>query len=381
MAMPSANHGKHRGDKTSVLFAIDTLDHGGPDRVFFELLRALPRDRFTLSLATRRAQGRYFSQLPGDIALEVLGARRYPIFALARAVRRRHPDIVFTTLNMNLTAFAARPFFPRRTRHVARIANHLSSNFQELFRRSWIKHRLAYWFSILALRAADEVVCQSRDMADELSRLTRRKTSYPVIGNPIDAPRVQELAERGGSLPGDPALFAVGRLSLQKGYDLLIKAMPEVIRHCPNAVLTIAGDGEMRPELEALIGTLNLTGKVRLPGEGNEIYAQMRSAKLFVSPSRYEGFANVILEAMACGTPVVATDCPGATRELIESGKTGWLTPPENPAALAECIVHALRADLEGSARRALLIVHERFAPPVVAAQYERVFSAVVGAP
>src|SRR5689334_22874814 len=113
-----------------VLFAIPSLDKGGPDRVFFELLRRIDRSRFAPVLVTSEPQGYYLSQLPADVEVHHLGrevdfATRYPVLPLARLVRQLRPDVVLATLRMAFTAGLARPLFPRATRLILRPANHL----------------------------------------------------------------------------------------------------------------------------------------------------------------------------------------------------------------------------------------------------------------
>jgi glycosyltransferase involved in cell wall biosynthesis len=366
-----------QGDRVRVVFAIPELDAGGPDRVVFELIRGLARDRFEPVLVVGRAGGGYFNQLPDDVRVEVIGGGRYPVMRLARAVRRLRPDVLFTTLRMNLTAAAARPFLPRKLRRVARLANQFSEDFAHLKRTSLVKHRLAEAVTRWALSRPDAVVCQSQAMKEDLEQvLGRGAPPLIVIGNPIDLELVAARAAQAQAPPaGDPRLLAVGRLATQKGFDVLICALPAVIERHPDAVLTILGEGEERAALEALAAGLGLGDAVRLPGLSPNPYPAMAQADLLVSSSRYEGFANVIVEAMAAGCPVVATDCPGATREMVIEGVTGWLAAPDDPASLAAAILRALAADREPVARAAAGFCREHYAPERILAAYERVLA------
>lgn len=359
-------------------FAIPALDDHGPDRVFFELISRLPRDRFDVALIVGRAGGAYFERLPGDVRIEVTGGGRYPVLGLAGAVRRLKPDVLFTTLRMNLTAAAARPLMPRGVRHVARLANQFTDDFRLLKQRSLVKHRLAEAVSRWSLAQADAVVCQSLAMRDDLMRvLGKGAPPLAIIGNPIDIEAVRARATAGeGSLPGDPRLLAVGRLAAQKGFDVLVRALPAVLERHPGAVLTILGEGEEREALVALARTLGVEAAMRLPGRSAAPYPAMAKADLFVSASRYEGFANVILEAMAIGAPVVATDCPGATREMITEGQTGWLARPDDPASLAEAMLRALCADRAPIAEAATAFCREHYAPERILAAYVDVLAA-----
>lgn len=138
--------------------------------------------------------------------------------------------------------------------------------------------------------------------------------------------------------PGALRVVAVGRLSVEKGADILVRAWPFVRREVPDARLTLVGDGPERPRLEALVGELGLRGSVHLPGSMADPTAELWRSDLFVLPSREEGMSVALLEAMALGIPLVATDIPG-NRALIEPNAHGRLAPPDDPAALARAIV------------------------------------------
>lgn len=357
--------------RTRVRFAIPELDAGGPDRVFFELIQRLPRDEFEVSLAVGRAGGRYFEQLPPDVRVQVLGGGRYPAWRLRTALNDDPPDVLFATLRMTLTAALARAALPGRMRLVSRLANQFSENFAELKGRSLVKHRIAERLAAWSLEAADLVVCQSEMMARDLRSALRSPPPLRVIGNPVEVDEVRRRAEETSApLPGSPALLAVGRLAPQKGFDVLIQAMPAIRRRWPGATLTILGDGEGRERLSALIAELDLRDGVHLPGFSPNPYPAIRAADLLVSASRYEGFANVLLEAMALGRPVVATACPGATRELVIEGQTGWLAPVDDAAGLAEAVLRALDADRHEVTTRAEGLVRDRYAPERIVAAY-----------
>lgn len=361
-----------------MLFAIPALDKGGPDRVFFELLRALDRTRFAPALVTSEPGGHYRARLPGDVAVHVLGrevgvATRYPVLALARLVRRLAPDVVLATLRMALTAGLARPVFPRRTRLIVRPANHLSNNHAELIRAAPLKHRVSFAVSRFALTRADHVICQGDDLARDLAGLGVDRP-MTVIGNPIDVAEVDRLAAEPVALPGAPALVAVGRLSPQKGFDLLLPAFARLLAEAPGAHLTIAGSGPDEAALRRTAGELGIADRVTLRGFVANPYPLMRAADLYVLSSRYEGFPNVALEALACGTPVVATACAG-TAGLILPGVNGWLAPVGDVAGLAAALAQAVRTHLPAAEVRDS--VRSRFDTPRIARRYEQEIAAV----
>jgi glycosyltransferase involved in cell wall biosynthesis len=136
---------------------------------------------------------------------------------------------------------------------------------------------------------------------------------------------------------------SVGRLTKQKGYIYLIDAMPRVIKEMPNVFLVLVGDGELRAELEKRVLDFGIEDKVLFAGQQNDVTPFLSRMELFVLPSLWEGLPTAVLESIACGVPVVATDIAG-TQELIQDGLTGWLVRPKNPIELASSIVEALRS-------------------------------------
>ena len=369
-----------------VLFAIPSLDKGGPDRVLYELLRALDRRRFAPSLMVSEPGGYYLARLPPDIPVGVLGgatalSRRYPVLRALRFVRRAAPDLVFATLRMNLTLGVVAPAFPRHTRLVLRQAIQASTDFAALIAQAGVKHRVSRLITRTSLRRADAVICQSEAMRADLRALVGDRAGLHVIGNPIDVDAVRDAARAPVILPGRPALISVARLAHLKGYDLLLPAIDRLRRSHPGIHLTVIGEGGERPRLEALVRRLDLARCVALPGFSAEPLPAVRAADLFVLPSRYEAFPNAALEALACGTPVVLTDCPGANALLVRPGFNGRLARAASPDELAAAIAAALgeRARYDRTAISADCAA--RFGAAQITARYEDVFAEVAGAP
>lgn len=157
-----------------------------------------------------------------------------------------------------------------------------------------------------------------------------------------------------------PFVAAMGRLSHQKGFDLLIRAFELVAPRHPDWSLAIIGEGPERPELEALVSDLGLSGRVHLPGQRRDVLTDLASAEVFALSSRWEGFGNVVAEALSVGLPVVSFDCESGPGEIIQDGRTGVLVPPRDVTALAGAL-DAVIADGEGRSRMA------RHAPASVA--------------
>ena len=363
----------------TIALAIPELDAGGPDRVISELLHGLPRDRFALQLIVQRAGGRLFDQLPDDVKVCVIGdQRRYPVLAYRRALERLEPQLVMTTLRMNVTAGFAKAVLGHPPVLVARQANAIAVNFSELRKTAPIKQRIVQPLVHHALTRADAMVAQSLDMAQELEQETGGKMPLATIGNPVSLAQIdaQALSQRDGAVlaRGAPALVAVGRLMPQKGFDLLIDAMPAVAARHPGAVLTIYGEGPDEAALKARAAARGVAEQIIFAGHSAHVLAQVAAADLYISSSRYEGFSNAILEAMALGAPVVATDCPGATREMIVDGESGFLVPVDDSAGLAHGILRALGAERTDIGAAARTRVASRYDRRAICAQYGQFF-------
>lgn len=165
-----------------------------------------------------------------------------------------------------------------------------------------------------------------------------------VIPNPVPAATRMLRRSRQGDSSLGLRVVGMGRLSAEKGFDLLIHAFARLRGKFPDWSLTIFGEGPARGDLEDLVHQLGLQKVVRLPGETRSPELELRQASLFVLSSRYEGFPNVLLEAMAAGLPVIAVDCPSGPAEIIEHGVSGMLVPLEDEVALARAM-ESLMAD------------------------------------
>lgn len=360
-----------------LLCAIPRLDAGGPDRVMHEILHGLPRGRFRIALAVGEAGGRYFDRLPADVAPHVIGGGRYPALRLARLIDRLRPAVLFTTLRMNMTAGLALMLARHRPAHVLRQANAIAEDFAMLKRGSLVKHRIAEQATWRMLERAAAIVAQSPAMAQAIRERLPAGVRIETIGNPVDPAAIaaQAAAQHGARPAGDPAIVSVGRLAAQKGYDLLIAALPAIRAVHGGAQLTILGEGPDRAALAAQAASLNLTDVVHLSGQSDAALATVAQADLFVSSSRYEGFSNAMAEALALGTPVVATPCAGATRDLILNGRTGWLTDAIDPAAIADAVLAALAGNRAAVAAAARDHVARDYGPEAIFGAYEQLFA------
>ena len=205
-------------------------------------------------------------------------------------------------------------------------------------------------------RLADRVIVPSQGTADELRRrfLTPTRRTV-VIPNGIDLTAVENLSQQPApelaDLPEEiPILCAIARLVPEKNLGLLLAAFQQVRSQQP-AVLIILGDGPERAALETQIANWGLTGAVRFLGHRDNVYPYLRRADVFIHTCQFEGFGYTMLEALACGTAVVATDCPYGPREVLDGGEYGVLVPPHDPQALAAAVLRLLSDPVRRRAR------------------------------
>lgn len=193
---------------------------------------------------------------------------------------------------------------------------------------------------------ADLIIAPSKGVAYDLikNKIAPESKVY-VIYNPVDIEMIHDKMKEPVSHPWlegpVPVILSAGRLTKQKDFSTLIKAFGIVTDITP-CKLIILGEGEQRKELETLVQELKLEGKVHMPGFVGNPFAFMARSSLFVLSSAWEGLPNVLIQAMACGMPVVATDCPSGPREILDDGKYGDLVPPGDPEKLAEAICRNL---------------------------------------
>ncbi|HEY6351165.1 MAG TPA: glycosyltransferase [Candidatus Angelobacter sp.] len=328
-------------ERRKVLFLVPSLGAGGAERVFSILLRHLDRSRFELHLGVLQGKGEYLEDLPDDVVLHDLSAARvrYALPSLVKLAWRVRPDTILSTLgHLNLALILIRPFMPRGIKLLIREAAIASVVLREEGRYPG----LYTWLYRHLYKRAHRIVCLSDSMVSDMAEhFNVPREKLVRIYNPIDIKRVRAMAEIGENPYSGlgPHLVAAGRLTRQKGFDVLLNAMPYVLDRLPDARLSILGLGDLRQELVDQAIRLGIAEKVYFLGFQKNPWLYLRYADLFVLSSRYEGMPNIVLEALALGLPVVAADCPGALREMKDSVKRIVLVPGENPGALAEAIV------------------------------------------
>jgi len=328
---------------------------GGAEHVFSILLRHLDRTKFELHLGILCGKGAYLDDIPRDVVVHDLETSRvrYALPSMVKLVRKIRPQTVMSAvLNVNVAAILSKPFLPRGTRVLVREA----ANPSAILSFAEVNHRhLWEWAYRHLYKRADGVICLSDAMANDMvNKLGIPANKAVRIYNPVEVQRVREMADKGENpySSAGPQLVAAGRLSKEKGFDVLIAAMPLVLRQFPGAALVILGQGQLKQQLVQQAQDLGLAQSVRLLGYRQNPWPYYRHADVFVLSSRFDGMPNAVLEALALGTQVVATDCPGGIREIQSCDPEMILVPPEKPDALAEGIISVLRQRQHGGPAR-----------------------------
>ncbi len=316
---------------------IPSLGAGGAERVMTLLAQALAARGHEVSLLTLSGgEGEFFSggaqvrrirlNTTGDsrTAWEAVRANLARVQAIRRAVVASRPDAVLSFITTtNILAILACWRLPVRV-----VVSERVDPRQHRVGTSWEALRT------LLYRQADVVVAQTADVAAWFRARLPATTQITAIPNPVI------LAEgESAELPVPrPFLLAAGRLVHQKGFDTLIRAFALLARARPDIHLAVAGEGPDAEALRNLVSELDLTDRVKLLGAIHGLPTLMKQAEAFVLSSRYEGFPNVLLEALASGLPVVAADCQSGPREILRDGEYGLLVPPQNPQALQDAM-------------------------------------------
>jgi len=375
------------------------------ERVVVQLAGALADRGHRVDIVLARQKGHFLSEIPASVRLVSLNAgpalfavpalMRFPghlaallpammipgvaqvigaVPGLARYLREERPEALLAALDYaNITAILAQQIARVPSlRVVATVHNHMTSAVENAerphLRRITPLVRRFY-------RDADALVCVSDGVGADLADITALpRARIETIYNPVVTARLDPLAT--APLPhswfeagAPPVILGVGKLRRQKDFATLIRAFA-ILRRTRSARLVILGEGPERAALRALARELGCGDDVELAGFEANPYRYMSRAAVFALSSAWEGFGNVLVEALACGCPVVSTDCPSGPREILDDGRIGPLVPVADPQALADAIRDQLAAPPDRDAGRARAA---EFTDQASAEHYERV--------
>jgi glycosyltransferase involved in cell wall biosynthesis len=343
--------------KPRIAFHLFDLAPGGVERMRIALAGELLSRGWHVDFLLARAEGELMPLVPEGVRVINLNVNRSiaAVRPLMRYLREEPPAALFSSLgHQNVAAILAKQL--ARSSVWLGVMQHNALSEQA---RTGITmgHRLLPWLYRATLWGADKVLAVSCGVAEDMAMMT----GYPrdrigVLYNPAYPKNADAMIAAGASHPfydsGLPVLIAVGRLHQQKGFDTLIRAF--ALAHERRAVrLLILGVGPDEAALRALVAELNLTHAVDLVGFQSHPMAWIAKSDLFLMSSRYEGFGNVLVEALAAGTPVISTNCRFGPSEILEDGRWGTLVPVDAPIEMASAILAALDASHDPALLRA----------------------------
>ncbi len=365
-----------------ITFVISTLDGGGAERSLVNIAETLNQRGYQVFVVT--LYGREFDcySLSPDISRVALGLAktfRSPFHALCNNLRRiwalrlviskSSPDFVISFQDrMNLLVLLAMQGIDLPVV----VVEHAEPTKVDI--GVW-RRRLRRWLYPSAARVVS--VSAGVDHYFEWLPASRHIVIYNSITNGAQAAQTTKKPVFIHS--ESKHIVAMGRLAEEKGFDLLLEAFSRIAQQNPDWDLVILGEGEKRTELEAQIKELCLEERAVLLGRLADPFPVLRSADLFVLSSHFESFGNVLVEAMACGLPIISFDCPSGPREIIRDGIDGILVPPEDVRALAtamDCLMNdeTKRRQFVASARE---VIH-RFDVETITDQWEELMKAVL---
>jgi len=390
-----------------IAIVLPSLAGGGAERSMLNLLKSFAQKGRTVDLLLFRVKGPYLDKIPDTVRIidlkpssglrgRLLALRGAPsrigsllrpvalpfkthanlrhIESLTRYLQTEEPDVILSALTYtNLVVLWSRRLAGKSIPVVISERNFLSHRVRsEDHQKKW-RWRFALPLVRDAYRLADGIITVSDSVADDLADSSKiRRDSIKTIYNPVVDQELLQLADQPLQHPwfaaeAPPVILGAGRLASQKDFTTLIKAFA-IVRKTHNSRLLILGEGDQRKQLTSLAQQLGIDSDVELPGFVDNPYKYMRHAAVFALSSRYEGLPGVLIQAMACGCPVISTDCPGGSREILADGEYGNLVPIGNEKALAAaiCSVLASRPDQEKLGRRAAIFSVEHAAQQVL---------------
>ncbi|MCB0335768.1 MAG: glycosyltransferase [Bdellovibrionales bacterium] len=341
-------------DAAHIAIFLPSLRGGGAERAMLIFAEGLVKLGVKVDLIVVQAQGPLLEVVPSEVRLINLGKSRmlHALCALWRYLRVEKPQALYSTIvHTNIAALIAGRLSFTGVKVIVRESNSPLSEVKQGISRQ-LMHRLTPWVYPFAHR----VIAVSEGVAEELRQLNRSfKRQIAVLPTPVITARFYELAEQDCPHPwlqNSPSnvILAAGRFVVQKDFKTLVAAFASVEQRFPEARLIILGEGPLRGQLESQIKALNLESKVALPGFVQNPLPFMKRARLFVLSSLHEGMPNVLVQALALGTPVVATDCKSGPRECLQDGAFGTLVKVGDVDGLAQAIDDSWNSVVEQSA-------------------------------
>lgn len=345
------------GSDRRIALLLHALHGGGAERVMVNVANAIAERGHAVDFLLGNAEGPYLSDVAGEVNVIDFGkrhtSRAFPQFV--RYLRTERPVALLSTIaHVNILAIRAAKIAGTGVRVVVRETN---THSLRLGSETGMKAGLIRRLIGLSYPHADAVIAPSQGVLEDLAtqfgvaRGKMHQIYSPTVSEGLARQAEKPLPDTWFQADQPPVILSVGRLSVQKDYGTLLRAFAEVRARVP-VRLMILGEGEERPALENLIGELDIGEDVRMPGFVENPFQYMSRARVFALSSRWEGLPNVLIEALACGSPIVSTDCPSGPREILDGGKYGRLVPPRDVDALAAALSESVNESFDAADRR-----------------------------
>ncbi len=328
---------------------IGSLEGGGAERVVLNLANEFHNRNIPFVLILRFKKGPYVKELNAGIKVVELNANNpfLIIYSIVRVCKINNIDTLLTVSRYNnILGLIANRFLKRRI--VIREADTINGLFKDKGIKR-IKSYIVFYLMKHFYPSANKIIANSNDTEKDIKKhvISSSKVKTIVINNPLFNNKIKSLSKE--AIDNEdflssttPRIISIGRLEYKKNYQYLIKSLAIVKDTISNISLIILGNGTQIEELKQLSKQLNLENNVHFLGFVDNPYKYLKASDVFVLSSLYEGFGNVLVEALSVGLPVVSTDCPGGPREILNDGEFGTLVPLNDINAMAEAIIDTL---------------------------------------
>lgn len=337
-------------NEKKIAFLIESLSLGGIGRLTLLLSEEFAKEGYQVDLLLMKKQGQYLKQVPSNVRVVDLNAKKLLLSShlIGSYLKQEKPVVLISASERaNIMALLAKKLFRVKSKVI--ISIHVNNSEAMTRQGASLYKRLVILAARRIYKWADQVVAVSRGVAEDVEKLFLvQRDKITVIYNPIISRGLDEKANEALDHPWlnqnrFPVILGAGRLIRQKDFLTLIRSFDALKKEISDIKLIILGEGKERLTLEKEIRNLGLTEDVSLPGYIDNPYSYMKRSSVFVLSSAWEGFGNVLVEALATGTPIVSTDCPSGPAEILVNGKYGNLVPVGDHKTLARAVLNVLK--------------------------------------
>lgn len=332
-----------------IAFFIPNLSYGGAEKVVVNLVKEMSSQGIELELIVTNSEGasqkHYLNQIPKEVKIINLGTSRIlnTILPLANYIKKQKPTAIISHLShVNVAAILAQKISHSETQLILVEHNTFSAHKSRGFTSKLVKYLMKLLYpQAKFIVSVSEAVRKDLEIYLDLESQKIKTIYNPVVSNELFIKAGASLNHPWFQSNWPPVFLAVGRLVELKDFSTLIKALALLRKH-NSARLVILGEGHLRVKLENLAKDLGISEDVSLEGFVENPYAYMSRATALVLSSRSEGLPTVLIEAMACGCPIISTDCLSGPKEILDAGRYGALVPVGDEKLMSKAMLKIL---------------------------------------